>query len=239
MEEDTLKMEKIDWLSRFMTGKKKYSAAIIIPIVVAIINMLATAGFVSTETAEGLGSLATEFLPTLVALFGGIAYTVVEGINDNTRAKNSTVAVTAGQTVPSAPENTSQPALMQPQEVKTEISMPFDRESFMNMVEENVVKDFGVRNACTLYYEARRVLREYVRFNNNQALKDCWKFIGTLASNAFAEIWKQSYDNALIHLNDDSTCTYPNLEYKAIQEGMAHYAILQEYKEVQEIIETL
>jgi hypothetical protein len=232
-------MEKTDWLSRFMTGKKKYSAAIIIPIVVAIINMLATAGFVSTETAEGLGSLVTEFLPTLVAIFGGIAYTVVEGINDNTRAKNNAVIAVAGQTVPAAAENTSQPALMQPQDIKSEISVPFDKESFMNMVEESVVKDFGVRNACTLYYEARRVLREYVRFNNNQALKDCWAFIGNLVNKAFEEIWRQSYDDALIHLNDNSSCTYPNLEYKAIQEGMAHYAILQEYKEVQEIIESL
>jgi hypothetical protein len=232
-------MEKTDWLSRFMTGKKKYSAAIIIPIVVAIINMLATAGFVSTETAEGLGSLVTDFFPTLVALFGGIAYTVVEGINDNTRAKNSTVVAATGQTVPAATENTSQPALMQPQEAKTEIALPFDKESFMGIVEENVVKDFGVRNACTIYYEARRVLREYVRFNNNQALKDCWTFIGNLVDKAFEEIWRQSYDDALIHLNDDSTCTYPNLEYKAIQQGMAHYAILQEYREVQEIFESL
>ena len=109
----------------------------------------------------------------------------------------------------------------------------------MGMVEENVVKDFGVRNACTIYYEARRVLREYVRFNNNQALKDCWTFIGNLVDKAFEEIWRQSYDDALIHLNDDSTCTYPNLEYKAIQQGMAHYAILQEYREVQEIFESL
>jgi hypothetical protein len=232
-------MENTDWLSRFMTGKKKYSAAIIIPIVVAIINMLATAGFVSTETAEGLGSLVTEFLPTFVALFGGIAYTVVEGINDNTRAKNNAVTAVTGQTVLAAAENSSQPALMQPQDTKSEISVPFDKESFMNMVEEKVVRDFGVRNACTLYYEARRVLREYVRFNNNQALKDCWAFMGNLVEKAFEEIWRQSYDDALIHLNDDSTCTYPNLEYKAIQEGMAHYAILQEYKEVQEIIESL
>ena len=232
-------MEKADWLSRFMSGKKKYSAAIVIPIVVAIINMLATAGFVSTETAEGLGSIVTEFLPTLVALFGGIAYTVVEGINDNTRAKKSMVSEAAGQTIPPPVENASQAALVQPQEEKTETPIPFDKESFMNMVEENVVRDFGVRNACTLYYEARRVLREYIRLNNNRALQDCWSFIGTLVSKAFEEIWKQSYDDALIHLNDDTSCTYPNLEYKAIQEGMSHYAILLEYKEVQEIIESL
>jgi hypothetical protein len=233
-------MENQDWLSRFMVGKKKYSAAIIIPIVVAIINMLATAGFMSADTAQGLGDLVTEFLPTLVALFGGIAYTIVEGVNDNTRAKNTVVSTVSNGTVAPAIQTVVQPAQAQPQAVKTvETPIPFDKESFMSRVEADVVKDFGVRNACTLYYEARRVLREFWTLNNPQAVKDCWSFIGTLVENAFAEVWKQTYDDALIHLNDKAECTYPNLEFKAIQEGMAYYAILQEYQEVQEIIASL
>jgi hypothetical protein len=232
-------MENTDWLSRFMVGKKKYSASIIIPVIIAIVNMLAVMGIVKPDQVAGIEGLIQEFFPTFIALVGGVAYTVVEGINDNTRAKNNTVAAVAGGSALPASQNTSQPAQAQPQVIKTETPIPFDKESFMNMVEENVVKDFGVRNSCTLYYEARRVLREFWKFNNKQAMKDCWSFMGTLVNNAFEEIWKQSYDDALIHLNDNASCTYPGIEFKAIQEGMAHYAILQEYQEVREIIDSL
>jgi hypothetical protein len=232
-------MENTDWLSKFMVGKKKYSASIVIPIIIAIINMLAVMGIVKPDQVSGIEGLIQEFFPTLIALFGGIAYTVVEGINDNTRAKNGTVAAVVSTSVSPAVPTVSQPAQAQPQVEKTETPIPFDKEAFMNMVEENVVKDFGVRNACTLYYEARRILREFWTLHNKEAMRNCWSFMATLVSNAFQEVWLQSFDDALIHLNDKPNCTYPNLEFKAIQEGMAHYAILQEYKEVQEIIESI
>lgn len=231
-------MENTDWLTRFMTGKKKYSASIVIPIIIAIVNMLAVMGIIKSEQVASIEGLIQEFFPTLVAFIGGITYTVVEGINDNTRAKNSAVSSTA-VSVPSTQVSVSQPSRTQPETQKSETPIPFDKETFMNMVEENVVKDYGVRNACTLYYEARRVLREFWKFNNKQAYIDCWSFIHTLIDKAFAEIWKESYDEALIHLNDKPDCTYPNLGYKAIQEGMAHYAILKEYKEVEEIIASI
>jgi hypothetical protein len=72
-------------LNNFMAGKKKYSASVILPIIIAIIQIMVT----NTETQASLIGLAQEFLPTLIALVGGIGYTIVEGINDNTRLKNS------------------------------------------------------------------------------------------------------------------------------------------------------
>ena len=73
-------------LNNFMVGKKKYSASVILPIIIAIIQVMVT----NPETQASLTGLMQEFLPTIIALVGGIAYTIMEGINDNSRLKNST-----------------------------------------------------------------------------------------------------------------------------------------------------
>ena len=96
-----------DILNNFMTGKKKYSASVILPIIVAAINVFVT----NTETANTLVELVQEFLPTIIALVGGAVFTVVEGVNDNSKIKASTIAAASTNgTVATQTVTTSQPA---------------------------------------------------------------------------------------------------------------------------------
>jgi len=136
---------------------------------------------------------------------------------------------------PPAPETvlaTSSVAQDQPAAAPIEPNTPFDREAFMAKVESGVLPDYGVRNQCTLLYEAEKVLTGW-DIDNVPAWKDARAFMYILADKAFKEIWGQGYEDALIDLNDNPPCTYPNLEYKAMQRGMPFYAILLELKKFQ------
>jgi len=81
-------------LNNFMVGKKKYSASVILPIIIAIINVFVT----NTETANSLVELVQEFLPTIIALVGGVGYAIIEGINDNTKLKTATATAAMAAT---------------------------------------------------------------------------------------------------------------------------------------------
>lgn len=90
-----------DWLDRFMVGKKKYSASIVIPIIVAIVNTI----FAGKPEAQTLIALVQEFAPTLVAFFGGLVYTIMEGLRDRERAKLQPTITTSPVAQPlSSPE---------------------------------------------------------------------------------------------------------------------------------------
>jgi hypothetical protein len=81
-----------DFINRFMTGKKKISTAALIPIVVAGIQMIVG----DPEQAETLIEMVQEFLPTIVALVGGLGYAIIEGVNDNTKIKVNAGSGTSG-----------------------------------------------------------------------------------------------------------------------------------------------
>ena len=72
-----------DFIDRFMTGKKKISAAVWIPIIVSAV----TAIFGDTTTASNLIDIVQEYAPAIIALGGGVGYAIIEGINDNARIK--------------------------------------------------------------------------------------------------------------------------------------------------------
>lgn len=137
----------------------------------------------------------------------------------------------SGNIPPAEAENEEQSA---PQQV--EQPLPFDREAFMREVEASVISIYGVRNACTLFYTAQSVLNRW-RFNNARAWEDAKAFMLYLAGEAFKEVWGESYDEALVNIRkpDKDGCTFPSLEYKAMQYGMAHYAILLEYRRVRDM----
>lgn len=179
-----------------------------------------------------------------------IAYLAAEGLDDFIPAlksldfKQMFSKNTNAGSVSSAPSASDNPSLGEaagdvvippttaeaPQPV---IPIPFDKEAFMQQVEEKVVNDYGTRNACTLFYEAQIVLNKW-SFNNPSAWEDAKAFMLYLAGNAFKEVWDESYDDALVNIKkpDKNGCTYPSLEYKAMQYGLAYYSILLEYKRI-------
>lgn len=82
-----------DFINRFMTGKKKYTGAIVIPTLVAL-----AVSFGLDESA------ATEVLVILVPLVGGLGYAIIEGINDN---KKITPAATESPATTQTTTNTA------------------------------------------------------------------------------------------------------------------------------------
>ncbi len=236
-------MEKRDWLSRFMEGKKKYSASIIIPIAIAVINMLAVTGIIPQSSQTTLEQLIQEFLPTLVALLGGIAYTVVEGINDNARVKNSlaaAVTATAGQDQLNAGQQFNIQTKTGSAGVDVQKSAPLDKEAFIAEIEKVCQQKSGVRNAATLYYAVRQVLRSW-RFDSEQAYRDAWNLVWKLVNDYFKEVWNEDYEDALLNVKkpDKNGCTYPDIEFKSIQLGMPYYVALLELREVREVVDSL
>jgi hypothetical protein len=106
---------------------------------------------------------------------------------------------------------------------------PFYKEDFMAKVDEKLIEHYGVRNSCTIFYEAQNVLSTWT-IDNKQAWINAREFMAFLAEAAFKEVWECSYDEALVKVKepDKNNCTYPSLKYKAMQYGIAHYAILLE-----------
>lgn len=130
-----------------------------------------------------------------------------------------------------SPQDTQAPPVDQPEVQQPDI--PFDKELFMQKVESGVISHYGVRNNCTLLYEAEAVYSKW-QFQCPREWKEGRAFMYQLAERAFKEIWGQTYEEAIINLNDNPPCTYPNLEYKAMQKGMPYYAILLELKRFQD-----
>jgi hypothetical protein len=106
---------------------------------------------------------------------------------------------------------------------------PFYKEDFMAKVDEKLIEHYGVRNSCTIFYEAQNVLSTWT-IDNKQAWINAREFMAYLAEGAFKQVWEQTYDEALVKVKepDKNGCTYPSLKYKAMQYGIAHYAILLE-----------
>lgn len=128
--------------------------------------------------------------------------------------------------------------------------VPFYKGLFMTEVETDVRGQYSEVNACTTFYEARDKisgLAAPIRFNNNDALKGAWSCVFELAGKAFEEVWGVPYQTALDHLNDNlgcttctpRVCTYPDIDFKARQLGMAYYYILRDYREVKRMLDNL
>jgi len=164
----------------------------------------------------------------------------LSGNNDTAHTEPVEVPIIAAQ-IPAATVSPPAPGTVlatssvtqdQPAAAPIEPNTPFDREAFMAEVEKGIIPHYGVKNACTTLYEAEQVYNKD-NFVNPGNWQDARAFMYTLADRAFKEVWGQSYEDALINLNDNPPCTYPNLEYKAMQKGMAQYAILLELKKFQ------
>jgi len=151
-----------DWLDKFMVGKKKYSASVVLPIIIAVINVIVA----NPETAQNLTGLVQEFVPTLIAFFGGIAYTIIEGLRDRELAKGKTTlgstealsavvppsAVSAvSQLQPSAQAAPAAPPAVPVVEAPPE---PLDIKAFHERVLADVESRYKETNPATIFYEA-------------------------------------------------------------------------------------
>ncbi len=106
-----------------LSGKKKLIASVGLPIAVGLIQAFVQ----DPEQAKSLIELVNQYFPTIIALIGGIGFTVVEGINDQ---KKITPAVpetpkpqenaTSAATVNNSPTVTATPEPVRP------YAVPFD-----------------------------------------------------------------------------------------------------------------
>ena len=173
--------------------------------------------------AEGLD----DFVPALKGvdfkrLFG--RHAAAQGTSSSAAPVNSNPSLGGEADTITPAQSTATPAVM---------PVPFNKEAFIESVESGVSNAYGIRNACTLFYQAQNIFNA-MSFNNEQAWNEAKSFMLHLAEKAFEEVWGENYDEALLNVKkpDKHGCTYPTLEFKAMQYGIAYYSILLEYKRI-------
>ncbi len=226
-----------NWLNNFMVGKKKYSASVIIPIVVTLINV-----FVSNpETQNTLSGLVQEFMPTLIALVGGI--------NDNTKIKNSTgnqaanALVAPGYLMPAQQQASSQAvaasqpavAASQPAVVAAAPAPAWDVQAFDARVKERAPLTYGAANPSTELYQAlaegQAAPAEHI-----EHVEAYWDYIVMKADARFADVWGYSFREAAERVSEPgcpaapSTCgSFSSLKHKALSLGEKFYIAYLDY----------
>jgi len=215
-----------DWLDRFMVGKKKYSASVILPIIIAVINTFVA----DPKAAESLTSLVQEFAPTLIALFGGITYTIIEGMRDKELAKQMPTAI-----APSPPSivlppvmvsgvSQSPPSIVAPSE-------PFNPTEFSNDLDDRARRTYLEVNAITRFFAARDKGLQTPCADIQQAV-DYTGYLLDLAHKAFEEKFGFSFMESDQHLADDKTCPYYSLDNMARQKGIDFWNMLLQLRKV-------
>jgi len=195
----------------------------------------------------------------LFALAGGVllfwfGYTAIKNFNFNGKNEQPP-KVDGGQVKSTATAVNNTVSAVEDEEVSFDTwdgkpPIPFDKEAFMAEVNRDVPGQRHEVNKCTTFYEARDKVSGVAapwKFNNVEALRDAWTCIAELVDEAFEEIWGVDFQTANEHLNDDlgcttcvkRTCTYPDIDFKARQMGMAYYYILRDYRDVHETLESL
>ena len=232
-------------LNNFMAGKKKYSASVILPIIIAIIQIMVT----NTETQASLIGLAQEFLPTLIALVGGIGYTIVEGINDNTRLKNSASNGVVNGSLPAQALNTSQPAQVNSQQTTSDerpatstVLEPapqlWDVQAFDEQVKKKAPITYGVLNESTELYQAMNSGAD-TKCDYIEHAVDFWDYLTMKADARFSAIWGYSFREAQEKVQEpgcpthQSTCgSFSNLKHKALALGEAYYTAYLDFERI-------
>jgi len=163
-------------INKFMSGKKKITASLIIPILIAIINT-----FVSDpETAETLRELVTMYIPTLVAIIAGWFYTANEAAVDKERAKIKVEEEKTKQLKASEEAERVREAL---DLVEEQAWQPFDPEGFSADLKTRAAKYLEI-NPITIFQAARDKMRFMPCKHVSQA-QDAWAFLYKKAIEAF------------------------------------------------------
>jgi hypothetical protein len=227
-------------LNNFMAGKKKYSASVILPIIIAIIQVMVQ----DQTTASTLVELAQEFLPTIIALVGGIGYTIVEGINDNARLKNSASNGAVNGSVPAQPLNTSQPAQVNGQQTTSTVlesaPYPWDVQAFDEQVKKKAPITYGVLNESTELYQAMNSGAD-TRCDYIEHAVEYWDYLVMKADARFSQIWGYSFREAQEKVPEPGCPTHPstcgsfsNLKHKALALGEAYYTAFLDYERIKQ-----
>lgn len=226
-------------LNNFMVGKKKISASVFIPIIVAFIQ----AFFGDTKNATTIIELVQEFAPTLIALVGGIGYTIVEGINDNTRIKTSSGnGSTAGVLmtgVPGANGITPSP-IGQPGITIPEIAPAWDMAAFDKKVKEKAPSTYGVSTPSTELYQALTTGQtEPCQYIEHAVAY--WDYATMKADARFADVWGYSFREAAEKVSEPgcpkspASCgSFSNLKHKALNMGEGFYTSYLDYDRISE-----
>jgi len=192
--------------NNFMSGKKKLTASLFLPIIAAIINTFV----VDPETAETLQQLVVMYLPTLVTMAAGWFYTTQEASVDKARAK-----ITVEQEKTKQAE--AQAAVMQP----AAKPRPINFKAFLQEVDESVEKDEQDRSkAISLYY----ALIDEGKQQEVEVLDDVWEYVGLVvdaAERKFEEIHGFSITDPDLRaiLRKVGKCPYSTVDAYCAYEG--------------------
>jgi len=206
---------------------------------VAIVNTVGAYFALPALTVPADADVASAIMAIVIWLVGVLAIympTIITAIANagfiKSKTEQNIAGIQAGTVEPGYEVTTpvAKPTEPTGESTETEVEqpafVPFNKEAFIADVESKVMGIYGVRNACTLFYTAQSVIRTW-KHTDWESANDLMK---SLADSAFKEVWGETYDEALVNVGkpDATGCTYPNLKYKAMQLGMAYYAIYLE-----------
>jgi hypothetical protein len=232
-------------LNRFMEGKKKYSASVILPIIIAVIQVMVH----DQATQSTLVGLAQEFLPTVIALVGGVAYTIMEGINDNTRLKNSASNSSVNGLPPDWAQNSSQLNVVNSGQASSHESpatssilepapYPWNVQAFDEQVKKKAPVTYGVLNPSTELYQAMNSGVD-AKCDYIEHAVDYWDYLVMKADARFSDIWGYSFREAQEKVQEPGCPTHPStcgsfssLKHKALALGEAYYTAYLDFERI-------
>jgi len=193
-------------INKAMSGKKKITASLFLPIVAAIVNTFV----VDPETAETLNDLVAMYLPTLIVMLSGWFYTVNEASVDRERAKVKTEA-----------ERTKQIELQKVELPLLPKPKPVNFKAFLEEVLERVETDEMGRPKGTSLYSA--IIGEGKQ-REVELLSDVWDYaqlVMDAAEKKFEEIhgFDINAPNLQEILRTTGKCPYSSVDAFCAYEG--------------------
>ena len=162
-------------ISKFLDGKKKYSAF--------IITVLATMIPLFVQEPEAQKTLL-DLVPSVAVLVAGIVYIVTQGGVD--KAKELAIVSANGNGGDGISQSVVKAPAAQPQaqsQPVAELPTPFDPKAFHEDVMANVKATYTEVNQCTIFYKARDKGSVTDCQNISQAV-DYWNYLVDLAVDA-------------------------------------------------------
>jgi hypothetical protein len=229
-----------NFLNNFMIGKKKYSSAVVLPIIIALVNVF----ILDPVTREHTTNLLSEFMPTMIALVGGVSYAIIEGINDNTKIKAGCTAGAGPVLTPIiTPQVMAQVAAGNPQgeasgsaQPQLQNSAAWDMKAFDEKVKQKAPITYGVLNSSTEFNQAL-LSGQDAPANNIADLMAYWDYVQMKADMRFSEVWGYSFREAVDKVSEPgcptcpTTCgSFSNLKHKALALGEKYYTSYLDYE---------
>lgn len=223
-------------INNFLAGKKKYSA-FLLPILVAIVQAFQ----LDPETSKQI----MDYLPTITALLSGIAFIIVEGINDQAKIVGSAATATAqasngiAATTTTAPPIENSVAAQKQAATQSTASasdqakpaddprtaISFNAEEFDAKVEDRAKQSYLEANDITRYFAAADLgnTARWASLYHQLAYQD---YMVAKAMKAFQAKFGYPYAEADKHLADDNKCPYYSVDNMARQKGIDFWFML-------------